>query len=68
MTMKIEVTRDGTHIDVTLLTGEEDKDMSVRFVGFDDAVEFAEIWADWIGCDDIRILATATPPRIEAAA
>ena len=66
--MKIKVTRNDTHIDVSLLTASLELDLAVRFDSLSDAVDFAELWGDWIGCDDIEVVAAMVPQPLGAAA
>lgn len=53
--MKITISDDGTRIDVCLLTADLELDLAVRFDDFDEAMEFAQDWADWIGCDAVEV-------------
>lgn len=65
--MKIRVTQKDNHIDVSLLTANLELDLAVRFEALAEAVDFAKLWGDWIGCDDITVCADARA-NLDAAA
>ena len=54
--MKIVIKETEQSMDVCLLTDDLELDLAVRFDSFDEALAFAEDWADWIGCQHIQIL------------
>jgi hypothetical protein len=53
--MTIIVQRDGKSVQVSLLANDQEVQSTVRFDRMDDAAEFADLWADWVGCGVIHL-------------
>ena len=57
--MMIKVLQDGTRFDVCLMTADLALDLAVRFDDYSEAMDFAELWSDWMGCDGSEGVAPA---------
>lgn len=65
--MKITVFQDARGCAVCLLTEDLELDLAVRFDTREDATEFAELWAEWIGCGQIEFADAGVSPLYAAA-
>lgn len=66
--MKIVISDNITHTEVSLVTGDKDQDMAVRFATPAEATEFATLWGEWVGATDIEDTRDQTPAAFTAAA
>lgn len=66
--MKITLTQDAKGCLVCVLSEDLELDLAVRFHALDDAAEFADLWAEWIGCTDVERTILAPAPALTAAA
>lgn len=66
--MIIRVSDTGNTIEVSLGTDSHNQELAARFPDMATAMEFAEDWADWIGCAEVEVTRSSPPPALNSAA